>query len=65
MMKRLIVVAADYAIVWTICVLVCRLLSLFLPLSSPLQVGTGLWVLYGFIDLLIPDEHKLRNRLMH
>ena len=61
-MKTVMLVAVDYAIVWTICFLACSLLSLFLPLLSPIRVGTGLWVLYGFIDLLIPDEKKLRNR---
>ena len=55
-MRTILLAAVDYAIVWAICVLACGLLSLFLPLSDPLWVGTGFWVLYGFIDLLIQDE---------
>ena len=61
-MRTILLTAVDYAIVWAICVLSCGLLSLFLPLSDPLWAGTGFWVLYGFIDLLILDEKKLRNR---
>ena len=53
---------ANYAIVWAGCVLASLLLSLVYPLPKPIYAGTGLWVLYGFIDLLIPDENKLRNR---
>ena len=58
-MRTILLTAVDYAIVWAICVLACGLLSLFLPLSDPLWVGTGFWVLYGFIDLLIQDEKKV------
>ena len=61
-MRTILLAAVDYAIVWAVCVLACGLLSLFLPLSDPLRVGSGFWVLYGFIDLLILDEKKLRNR---
>ena len=61
-MRTILLAAVDYAIAWAVCVLACGLLSLFLPLSDPLRVGSGFWVLYGFIDLLIPDEKKLRNR---
>lgn len=61
-MRTILLAAVDYAIVWAVCVLACGLLSLFHPLSEPLWVGTGFWVLYGFVDLLIPDEKKLRNR---
>ena len=61
-MRAMLLAAVDYAVVWAVCVLVCGLLSLFLPLSDPLRVGSGLWVLYGFVDLLIPDGKKPRNR---
>ena len=63
-MRTILLAAVDYAIAWAVCVLACGLLSLslFLPLSDPLRVGSGFWVLYGFIDLLILDEKKLRNR---
>ena len=61
-MRTILLAAVDYAIVWAVCVLVCGLLSLFLPLSEPLRVGTGFWIIYGFVDLLIPDGKKLRNR---
>ena len=61
-MRTILLAAVDYAIAWAVCVLACGLLSLFLPLSYPLRVGSGFWVLYGFIDLLILDEKKLRNR---
>ena len=61
-MRTILLAAVDYAIAWAVCVLACGLLSLFLPLSDPLCIGTGFWVLYGFVDLLIPDEKKLRNR---
>ena len=61
-MRNILLAAVDYAIVWAVCVLACGLISLFLPLSNPLQVGSGFWVLYGFVDILIPDEKKLRNR---
>ena len=61
-MRNILLTVVEYAIVWAVCVLVCGLLSLYLPLSNPLQVGSGFWVLYGFVDLLIPDEKKLRNR---
>ena len=61
-MRTILLAAVDYAIAWAVCVLACSLLSLFLPLSDPLRVGSGFWVLYGFIDLLILDEKKLRNR---
>ena len=61
-MRNILFAVADYAIVWTVCVLACGLISLIAPLSDPLRVGSGFWVLYGFVDLLIPDEKKLRNR---
>ena len=61
-MRTILLAAVDYAIAWAVCVLACGLLSLCLPLSDPLRVGSGFWVLYGFIDLLILDEKKLRNR---
>ena len=61
-MRTILLAAVDYAIVWAVCVLVCGLLSLFLPLSEPLRVGAGFWIIYGFVDLLIPDGKKLRNR---
>ena len=61
-MRTILLAAVDYAIAWAVCVLACGLLSLFLPLAEPLGVGTGFWIIYGFVDLLIPDGKKLRNR---
>ena len=60
-MRTILLAAVDYAIAWAVCVLACGLLSLFLPLSDPLWAGTGFWVLYGFIDLLIQGEKTTKS----
>lgn len=55
-MKRFFVVISTYLIVLLVCVCFFALIGNLFGFSTGANIGVGIWILFCFCTLLVPDE---------